>query len=152
MRSRARVPYHLGVFHRNSNSMEISFHSHLDSNTVIATKFCTWHDSCAVVACAKKLLRSDGQQRNYGKAKFLHRIWIAGKKTLVKWVPGPTTHNQSVHPCSYPFLRERDIFSIARIPEIKKEGCFFKVGEILKRGINFACICLFSPGFHLVKA
>ena len=33
--------------------MEISFHSHLDSNTVIATKLCTWHDSCAVVACEK---------------------------------------------------------------------------------------------------
>ena len=41
------------IFHRNSNSMEISFHSHLDANTVIATKFCTWHDSCAVMACAK---------------------------------------------------------------------------------------------------
>ena len=41
------------VFHRNSNSMEILFHSHLDSNKVIAIKFCTWDDSCAVVACAK---------------------------------------------------------------------------------------------------
>ena len=30
-----------------------SFHSDLKSNTVIATTFCTWHDSCAVVACAK---------------------------------------------------------------------------------------------------
>ena len=26
--------------------METSFHSLLDSNTVIATKFCTWHDRC----------------------------------------------------------------------------------------------------------
>ena len=32
--------------------MEITFRYHLDSNTVIATKFCTWHDSCAVAACA----------------------------------------------------------------------------------------------------
>ena len=50
-------------FHRNSNSMEISFYSHLDSITVIATKFCTWHDSCAVVACAKiccDLMASNG--------------------------------------------------------------------------------------------
>ena len=31
--------------------MEILFHSHLDSNRVIATKVRTWHDSCAVVAC-----------------------------------------------------------------------------------------------------
>ena len=43
--------------------MEISFHSHLDANTVIATKFCTCHDSCAVVTCAKiccDLMVSDG--------------------------------------------------------------------------------------------
>ena len=32
--------------------MEISFYSHLESNTVIATFF-TWHDSCTVVACEK---------------------------------------------------------------------------------------------------
>ena len=25
--------------------MDISLHSHLESNRVIATKFCTWHDS-----------------------------------------------------------------------------------------------------------
>ena len=39
-------PVSLTVFYCNTNSMEISFHSHLDSNTVIATKFCTCHDSC----------------------------------------------------------------------------------------------------------
>ena len=44
--------FHQLVFHCNSNSMRISFHSHLDSNIVIATKFCTCHDSTAVVACA----------------------------------------------------------------------------------------------------
>ena len=57
------APFHKRFFHRNSNSMEISFHSHLDSNTVIATKFCTWHGSCAVVACAKiccDLMASNG--------------------------------------------------------------------------------------------
>ena len=48
--------------------MEILFHSHLDSNTVITTIFCTWHDSCR--GMCKNLLRSDGQQRNYSKAKF----------------------------------------------------------------------------------
>ena len=66
--------------------MDISFHSHLDSNTVIATKFCTWHDSCAVVACAKiccDLMASNGvvARRNFD------RIWIAGKKPLVKRAP-----------------------------------------------------------------
>ena len=81
-----RAPFHWRIFHRNSNSMEISFHSHLDSNTVIATKFCTWHDSCAVVACAKlccDLMASNGIMAR----RSFHRIWIAGKKTLVKRAP-----------------------------------------------------------------
>ena len=43
---------------------KISFHSHLDSNTVIATKFCIWHDSCR--GMCNNLLPSDGQQRNCG--------------------------------------------------------------------------------------
>ena len=49
----SRAPFHKSFFRRNSNSMEISFHTHLDFNIVVATKFCTWHNSCAVVACAK---------------------------------------------------------------------------------------------------
>ena len=66
--------------------MEISFHSHLDSNTVIATKFCTWHDSCAVVACAKVCCNLMASNRIMARRSF-HRIWIAGKKTLVKRAP-----------------------------------------------------------------
>ena len=67
--------------------MEISFHSHLDSNTVIATKFCTWHDSCAVVTFAEiccDLMASNGIMASLS----FHRIWMAGKKTLVKRTPG----------------------------------------------------------------
>ena len=81
-------PVSLTVFHRNSNSMEISFHSHLDSNTAIVTKFCTWHDSCAVVSCAKiccDLMVSNGITAR----RSFHRIRIAGKKSLVKWAPHP---------------------------------------------------------------
>ena len=33
--------------------MEIFFHSHLDSNTLIAIKFCIWHDGSVVVAGTK---------------------------------------------------------------------------------------------------
>ena len=66
--------------------MEISFHSHLESNTVIATKFCTWHYSCAVVACAKNCF--DLMASNAITARrIFHRIWIAGKKSLVKRAP-----------------------------------------------------------------
>ena len=49
----SRGPFHERFFHGNSNSMEISFCSHPSCSTVIAVKFCTWHDSCAVVARAK---------------------------------------------------------------------------------------------------
>ena len=42
-------------------------------------KFCMWHDSVAVVECAKKLLRSDGQQWNYSKANFPSN-WNCGQK------------------------------------------------------------------------
>ena len=71
--------------YRNSNSIEISFRSHLDSNTVIATKFCTWHDSCAVVACAK--ICCDLIASNVITRWSFHRIWNAGKKSLVKRAP-----------------------------------------------------------------
>ena len=80
------APFHKRLFHRNSNSTEISFHSHLDSNSVIATKFCTWHDSCAVVAFAKMccdLMASNGIT---ARRRF-HRILFAGKKSLVTRAP-----------------------------------------------------------------
>ena len=55
---------------------------HLNSNTVIATNFFTWHDSCAVVACAK--ICCDLMASNRVKARrSCNRIWIAGKKMLV---------------------------------------------------------------------
>ena len=83
--------------------MEIWFLYHLDSNTVIATKFCTWHDSCAVVACAKiccDLMASNGiiARRSF------HRIWITGKKSLVKRAPGDVINdvmNVHLYNCSH---------------------------------------------------
>ena len=68
--------------------MEISFCSHPNNNIVIATIFGTWHDSWAVVACAK--FCRDMITSNWIKAKWnFHRIWIVMEKSLVKWVPGP---------------------------------------------------------------
>ena len=66
--------------------MEISLHSHLESNIVIATKFCTWYDSCAVVACAK-ICRDLVASNGIAAIRSFHRIWIAGKKTLEKRAP-----------------------------------------------------------------
>ena len=45
--------FHERFFHRDSNLMGIVFCSHPSWSEVIAMKFCTWHDSCAAVACAK---------------------------------------------------------------------------------------------------
>ena len=87
--------------------MEISFHSRLDSNTVIATKFGTWHDSCVVVACVKiccDLMASNGVK---GRRSF-HRIWITGKKTLVKRAPG---QHKSTH-CPLGDLNETWLLSV----------------------------------------
>ena len=72
--------------------MELLFHSPLDFNTVIATKFCTWHDSCAVMAYAKiccNLMAGNG----ITVRRSFHRIRISGQKLLVErarasWWPG----------------------------------------------------------------
>ena len=66
--------------------MEISFCSHPNTNKVIATIFGTWHDSWAVVACAK--FCCDMVISNWIRAKWnFHRIWIVMEKSLVKWAP-----------------------------------------------------------------
>ena len=55
--------FHGRFFHHNSNSMKISW------------KCCTWHDSCAVVACAK--FCSDMVYYNWVKLKpIFNQIWI----------------------------------------------------------------------------
>ena len=107
--------------------MEISFHSHFDSNTVIATKFCTWHDSCAVVACAKNccdLMASNGvmTRRNF------HRIWVAGKKTLVKRAPGSCVTKIIGWACS---LAYRQVSNIWRTKS-----------QYLKKILGLSCACL----------
>ena len=72
--------------------MEISFHSHLHSNIPIATKFFTWHDSCAVVACAKICCDLMASNRVMAR-RSSHQIWIAGKKNVSE--TGPRPWNQS---------------------------------------------------------
>ena len=58
--------------------MEISFHYHLNFDTVITAKFCTWHDSSAKICC-------DRMASNWiAVRERMHRIGIVGKKSLVK--------------------------------------------------------------------
>ena len=87
-------PVSLTVFPSQFKFDGNSFHSHLNSNTVIAIKYCSWHDSCAVVACAKiccDLIASNGITAR----RSFHRIWIAGKKSLVKRAPESTQFLQA---------------------------------------------------------
>ena len=95
--------------------MEISFHSHLDSNTVIATKFCTWHDSCAVVACA--IISCDLMASNRVMARrSFHRFWIVGKKTLVKRDPDIDVEN-------YTTSREWELVSTSAQRRVNYNAC-----------------------------
>ena len=74
-------------FHRNSNWMDISFCSHPSCSEVIAMEFSTWHDSSAVMPCAKfcsNILPFNGVIQKL----IFHRILITTEKSLVKWAPG----------------------------------------------------------------
>ena len=80
-------PFHERFFHHNFRFDENSFCPHLSCNDVIAMKFCTWHDSCAVVPCAK--FCSDMTSYNGVILKpICHRIWITMEKSFMKWAPG----------------------------------------------------------------
>ena len=77
-------PVSLTVFHCNSNSVEILFHCHLNSNAVMDTKFCTWHDSCDAWHVQKICC---GLMAGSGITPSFHRIWIAGKKNFSETGP-----------------------------------------------------------------
>ena len=55
-----------------------SFRFRFNSNEEIATKFCKWHDNCAVVAYAK--ICCDLRDNSLSSARWnFHQIWKAGK-------------------------------------------------------------------------
>ena len=56
---------------------------------LITTKFCTWHDSCAVVACAKLCCNLMASNEITGEVSIEFEMWA--KKSLVKQAPGPLT-------------------------------------------------------------
>ena len=74
------------IFHHNSNSMEISFHSHPSCCPVNAMKFCTWHDSCAIVACAK-FYSNKIPYKGVTLKTILNQIGSTMEKLFVKWAP-----------------------------------------------------------------
>ena len=85
---KTRGPFHKRFFHRNSNLIKISFYSPPRCSELIAMKFCTWHDSFAVVACGKfcsDMVPYDGITL---KSIFIE-IWITMENLFVKWAPVP---------------------------------------------------------------
>ena len=54
--------------------------------TVIAMIFCTWYDSCVVVACTTFCGKMIPHNRVTLKPIF-HRVWIAIKNAFMKWAP-----------------------------------------------------------------
>ena len=66
-------PISLTVFHHNSNLMGIPFCSNSNSHVLITTTCCKWHDSCALVACAKNC------------SDLVDNIWIIAKQ-IFRWI------------------------------------------------------------------
>ena len=66
----------LAIFHHNSNVMEILFYFHPNPYEVIDTKYCMWHDSYAVDACAEILPWYQYQQLNQlNKISIESELW-----------------------------------------------------------------------------
>ena len=74
-------------FARNSDSMETSPYHNSIAGHPIATKFCTCHDSTAVVPCTQFCSNHCIRIEVRVKRNF-HLIWIAMEKWLVKRAPG----------------------------------------------------------------
>ena len=80
------LPVSLWFCHHNSNLMGIWFCSHPNPNKVIAAKFCTWHNSSAVVSCAN--ICCDVMARHGIAVKWIFAwILIEMEKSLVKLAP-----------------------------------------------------------------
>ena len=84
-------PVSLTVFPSQLKFMEISLHPHLASNAVIATKFCTCHDSCVAMICAKMCCDVMSNNGITARRDF-HRIWIVDKKSSMKRTPDPVLY------------------------------------------------------------
>ena len=101
---------------------------------MIATIFGTWHDSWAVVACAK--FCCDMITTNWKRAKWnIHRIWIVMEKLLVKWAPDP---QPTLFDISFPKGRQNEKFPL----NINLNSFFFQENSLENDGMIWDSICL----------
>ena len=82
-----RDPFHQRIFHYISNPTGISFCFEPHIHEMIATRFCTWHDSCVVVARAKICSDLMIMVGNTVKQRF-HWICAMMQKTLLRLILG----------------------------------------------------------------
>ena len=84
------TPGHISqtIFHRNSNSMEISFCFHPNFNEVIAMEFFTSHKNSIAMACARFCSDMIPWHGVTWKPIF---HWIMMEKLFLKWSPGQKT-------------------------------------------------------------
>ena len=71
----------------NLNSTTNQFLFLPNCKKVIATNFCTCHDSIAVMACAKFCSNFNRKKGTTAKS-FFHQIQIMHQKSSVGWIPG----------------------------------------------------------------
>ena len=81
-------PVSLTIFARNLNSMKVTRWCNSTTGHQIATNFCTYHDSTAVVLCTKYWSDHCVRIRKTVMRNF-HRIWNAMDKPLLKRAPCP---------------------------------------------------------------
>ena len=81
------MPISRTIFRHNPQLMEIVLCSRPSYSDIIAIKFCTWPNSCVVVACAKCC---SGMVPYNGVTviPIFHRIWSTMEKSFLKWAPG----------------------------------------------------------------
>ena len=79
-------PISLTIFARNSNSIELSPCCNSVAGHQIATNFCAFHDSTAVVSCTK-FCSDHGIRIEVSVKRNFHRIWIAIEKPLSETGP-----------------------------------------------------------------
>ena len=89
---------------------------------MITTKFCTWHDSCSVMACAKiccDLMASNGITAR----RSFHRIWIAGKKSLVTRAPD---YDELIIDTPYLFITAWLSYGVSFVGILEKNDLWFE--------------------------
>ena len=86
MKTSCRGPFHWHFCQCNWILKAISFCFDLNSNITITAKFCTWHDSRAVITCGK--ICSNRVTRNGIVAKLIYQLHLNTNGTAsLQWVP-----------------------------------------------------------------